>query len=192
MILLGIILLAVIVAILVKGSDTIFESPKERAGRRGEEAASNIIKRVLRSTDLLFNNVEISYDGRPTELDSVIVNPNGVFIIEVKNYSGNIVGSEDDFEWHKYHTTGAGNTYEKIVKNPIKQVRRQIYILAKYLDYYGVHVWVDGYALLLQNNSPVTSKFILSSTADIDRVLHTPGRNKLSQRDIDSITKLLS
>lgn len=43
------------------------------------------------------------------------MNQYGIFIIEVKNYSGKLVGTEDDYEWQKYHTTPSGNTYFKMV-----------------------------------------------------------------------------
>lgn len=58
----------------------------------------------------------------------MVINRYGVFIIEVKNYKGELVGNGDDYEWKKYKTTGAGNTYEKTVKNPIRQVKRQIHM----------------------------------------------------------------
>lgn len=79
--------------------------------------------------------MSIAYDGRPAELDCVVVNKNGVFVIEVKNYVGVLFGKENEYEWKKYKKTAAGNVYEKTVKNPIKQVKRQVYILAKYLEY---------------------------------------------------------
>lgn len=92
----------------------------KRAGIRGEEAAARAIESVLREDDRLFTNVKIEHDGKPTELDNIVVNRFGVFIIEVKNYTGHIVGGEDDYEWQKFKTTNAGNTYEKTVKNPIR------------------------------------------------------------------------
>ena len=170
----------------------ISETPERRVGRIGEQRASDIIRSVLRQDDRMFTNVQISFENKPTELDNVVVNKYGVFIIEVKNYNGWLRGNEDDYEWIKSHTTDAENTYSKMVKNPIKQVKRQIYVLAKYLDYYAISVWVDGYAILLHGNSPVTSEYILSSISDIDRVIHTPGRNRLSRQDIEEIIKLLS
>ena len=174
-----------------KPADTIFEPPEKQAGRIGEKIASDIIRRVLREDDILLTNVNISYDSRPAELDNVVINSYGVFIIEVKNDIGYIVGEENDFEWQKYKTTDAGNTYEKTVKNPIKQVKRQIYILAHYLDYYGVKVWVSGYAILLHNNSPVKSSYILTNEADIDHAIHTPGRSRLSKATVSKIAELL-
>ncbi len=118
-----VIIFIVVIAAISKNADftdTVFEPGDRRAGQKGEEAATNIIRQVLHNEDLLFTNVSISYDGKPAELDNVVINSYGVFIIEVKNYVGRIVGSEDDFEWQKYKMTDAGNVYAKTVKNSIK------------------------------------------------------------------------
>ena len=169
----------------------LFESGKKRAGRRGEEYASQIIGMVLRDGDVLLNNVEISFDGKPAELDSVVINNRGVFIIEVKNYSGILCGSEDDYEWIKSKTTEAGNEYVKTVKNPIKQVRRQVYVLANYLKQYGIDVWVEGYAYLVNKNSPVHTSEVLVTPEDIDRVIHKGINNNITAHKKEQIVKLL-
>lgn len=190
-----ILIIALIVSLIVEAihpdSTITIEPGNKRAGRHGEAVATKAIKSILRDGDQLFTNIEITYEDKPTELDNVIVNSFGVFIIEVKNYNGNLVGNEDDYEWIKYKTTDAGNTYERAVKNPIKQVKRQVYILAKYLDYYGSRVWIEGYALLIHGNSPVESTMILSSVDDIDRAIHTPGRHRLTKNEQESIVNLL-
>lgn len=169
-----------------------YDSPEKIAGKIGELEAAEIIKSVMRSDDRLLTNVEFSFDGRPAELDCVVVNRYGVFIIEVKNYLGHIVGNENDYEWEKYKITQAGNVYEKNVKNPIVQVKRQIYLLAHFLRSNGIDVWVRGYALLLHNNSPVRSEYVLCSIDEIDRALHTKDRKLLSKGEILKIEKLLS
>lgn len=168
----------------------IFETPERRAGLQGERIATNIIKRVLREGDYLLTNISITYDDKPTELDNVVINKYGVFIIEVKNYKGRLCGSEDDYSWKKYKDDGYGNTFLSEVKNPIKQVKRQIYILAGYLEEFDV--WVEGYTLLLHGNSPVQSDCVFESIEDIDRAIHTQGRNHLSARTVESIKNKLS
>ena len=172
--------------------DRIFMQGYKRAGIRGEEIATSAIESVLRDGDYLFTNVNVEFEGRPAELDNVIVNQFGVYIIEVKNYSGYIIGNEEVFEWQKYKTTDAGNTYEGSVKNPIRQVRRQIDILANYLRSQSVKVWVKGYVYLLQDNSPVESECILHGIDDIDQVIHTKDRKCLTPDVIDKIIMLLS
>ena len=194
----GLVIIVVICALIknekpnIKLPPLIFEPPEKRAGRRGEAFAADVIRQVLREDDHLLTNVRISIPEKETELDNVVVNKYGVFIIEVKNYKGELVGNEDDYEWEKYKTTDAGNTYEKTVKNPIRQVKRQIHILAKYLEYYGMDVWVKGYVILLCRNSPVDSELVLGSIADIDRVLHTPDRPRLDKKTVEKIVELLS
>ena len=169
-----------------------FPPGEKISGIRGEELAHRIIASVLREGDRLLSNVAISYDGKPAELDFVVVNSFGVFILEVKNYKGRLIGAEDDYEWEKYKETDAGNQYVRLVKNPIKQVRRQIYLLAHYLDYNGVRVWVKGYVILLRGNSPVESPFLLNSPQEIDRAIHTADRTRLNAETVMRIADLLS
>ena len=64
--------------------------------------------------------------------------------------------------------------------------------MAKYLDYYGVDVWVKGYALLMQGNSPVCSEYVLSSLDEIDKAIHTKDRTLLSDHTISKIKELIS
>lgn len=190
----------VIVALLVGAAlvlkhadrfDSVFGREVRRAGWNGEQAASDLIDRALRAGDCLLTNVAVEFEGKPTELDNVIINKFGVFIIEVKNYSGVLSGGVDDYEWKKYKTTHAGNTYVKDVKNPIKQVKRQTYILAHYFEKHGIRVWVRGYAILVNNNSPFKSGFVLESVEDIARAIHTPARRTLDSASIMKLIELL-
>ena len=71
-------------------------------------------------------------------------------------------------------------------------MKRQIYLLSEYLDFYGEKVWVRGYAILLHGNSPVRSEFILNCTEDIDRVIHSRDRTLLSSNSVESIKNLLT
>lgn len=167
------------------------ESPEKRAGDLGEVIASNVIRDTLKGGDILFCNLYLSYDGKKTELDNVIVNKNGVFIIEVKNYTGKLIGSENDFVWKKTKTTFHGNSYTQEVKNPVRQVKRQTYILAHYLESHGVKVWVEGYAILLQGNCPINSRFVLYNKKDIDRRLHKTGKANIDNDTVKRIVKIL-
>jgi len=168
------------------------ESPKKRAGRKGEEYATNLIRQVLYEKDTLLNNVKISVDESETEIDNIIINNRGIFIIEVKNYRGKIYGKEDDYEWTKVKESSGGNLYQNTVKNPIKQTKRQVYILAQFLKHYGYKVWVEGYVLMVRENSPIDHEMILKSIDDIDYVIHQGTNNKITNNTREEIIKLLS
>ncbi len=182
----------VVVFILIFWLGLNIEDPVERAGRRGEEVATDIISRVLKDDDILLTNVKISFEGSRSEIDNLIINSHGVFIIEVKNYVGELVGGLDDYEWKKYKTTPGGDIYLKTVKNPIKQVKRQIYILSHILRQHKLDIWVDGYVILLERNSPVDDNMILESISDIDKAIHKLGKNSLSDSKIDIIAGIFN
>ena len=169
-----------------------FESPEKRAGRQGEKLASIVITETFDEKDVLLNNVAIRADGKDAEMDSIVVNDHGVFIIEVKNYHGQLFGAEDDYEWIKNKTTTGGNTYQHPVKNPIRQVKRQIYVLSRFLKDHGVRVWVEGYVFFIEMNSPVESSYVLKTRKDIDLAIHDPSAKGISRETKEKIISLLS
>ena len=109
----------------------------------------------------------------------------------MKNYSGELSGDIDDFEWIKIKETEAGNQYQKNVKNPIKQVKRQEYILSKLLKNHDIWVWVKGYVFFVEHNSPIKNEYVLETRKDIDIAVHSKSRNHLDKRTIEEIRKLL-
>lgn len=185
----AIIFMLILILVIVRNQP--YERPEIRAGRRGEKAAVRMIEQVLREGDILLSNINVRYKEKETELDNVIINSRGVFIIEVKNYSGVLIGGEDDYEWTKYKVSRGLNVYEKQVRNPMKQVRRQVYILSRYLKRHGIRVWIDGYVLLINNNSPIHNNMILESSKAIDQAIHRRTQNSLNKKTVSEIKGLL-
>ena len=190
-----IILLAIIVIILIIVTwlnVDLAQSEQKRAGIRGEKFTIKLIRETMRNEDILLCNVRISFEGKKTEIDNVILNKRGIYIIEVKNYVGTITGGLNDYEWSKTKTTASGNKYTSVVKNPINQVRRQVYLLANYLKANGINIWIEGYAFLVEGNSPIQSAYILHDQKDIDAAIHLRTNNKLSSKTREKIIELLS
>lgn len=191
----GVIIVISVVISCISGNRNSQNEEQERrlAGERGEEVVTAEIKRVKRKDDYLFTNVKISFKGKRTECDNIIINNFGVFIIETKNYSGSLSGNENDDEWVECKYDDYGDILEeKNVKNPIKQVRRQIDILSKYLKHNGLRAWIDGYVIFIHDNSPVDSKYIIPfKRAEIDRVIHTQGKNKLTNEQVKKISGVI-
>lgn len=167
-----------------------WESPQRVAGKRGEAYAKSIIRTVIKEDDFWIKNLSLEVEGQRTEFDNIIVNSGGIFIIEVKNYVGELIGSEDEYEWIKKKTTSE-HAYIKHVKNPIKQVKRQIYILSQFLKKNDVSVWINGYAFLVHGNSPVNSEMVLSTTEDIDKAIHGTKVKGFTESKKRKVIKLL-
>ena len=167
------------------------EDQKRIAGKEGELQAKKILNHYLNENDLLLNNVNISIHGRNTELDYVVINNNGIFIFEVKNFSGKLVGNEDDQYWNKYKISRGNKEYIKEIRNPIKQLKREIYLLKEYLKYYGVDLWIEGYVLFVNMNSPVESEYTINDQSEIDDILQLRRNQALTKNEIEKIISIL-
>lgn len=135
--------------------------------------------------------MNISIHGRNTKLNYVVINNNGVFIFEVKNFSGKLVGNEDDQYWNKYKISSGNKEYIKEIRNPIKQLKREIYLLKEYLKYYGVDLWIEGYVLFVNMNSPVESEYTVNDKSEIDDILHLRRNQVLTKNQIEKIISIL-
>lgn len=182
----------IIVIVVVRiGNKSFIESQQKQAGRRGEIFARQVIQEILRDDDILLNNVKLYADNKQAEADNIIINSRGIFIFEVKNLRGTLLGDEDTYDWLQIKDAGYGNAYQKRVKNPIKQVKRQIYILSKLLKDNDTNIWIEGYVFFVQGNSPVQSDYVVDTQADIDRIIHDGNNQHISVAVINSIREIL-
>ena len=56
-----------------------------------------------------------------------------------------------------------------------------------------MRAWIYGYAILIDNNSPVNNKYIIPfKRAEIDRIIHTPGKNKLTNEQVEKISEVIA
>lgn len=108
-------------------------------GDSGEFAVARQLRRLPDKyfviNDLLFRNDK----GHTTQIDHIVVSPYGIFVIETKNISGNIYGSENVQKWTRYLRTwwyGVERTNELSFQNPIQQNQAHIEALKKVLRRY--------------------------------------------------------
>lgn len=165
---------------------------RRRAGRDGEYLADKRIKSILKKGDYLLSNVNLNEEGRKTELDKVVINKNGLFVFEVKSFSGTVYGEETDENWEKIKVSRGGKRYTKIISNPIIQLKREINILANLLKKNNVRVWVNGYVYLFANGSHVTSELVVMNSSTIDSIIHAQNGTELSEEKIKQIIEVLN
>ena len=72
----------------------------------------------------VFNDVYLETHGRSSQIDHVVISQYGVFVIETKNYSGAVYGSENAEQWTQYLK---GDGYE--FRNPIKQNQSHVWAI---------------------------------------------------------------
>lgn len=81
----------------------------------------------------LFNVYIPKDDGKTTEIDLIMICRHGLFVIESKNYSGWIFGSENQLNWTQTLPSGRGRSHKEHFYNPIKQNRSHINYLNAYI-----------------------------------------------------------
>lgn len=133
----------VLVALLGDGLDRIKES-----GAKGEDEALKALS-ALPDSYTIFNQIYIPNErgknGR-TELDLVVVGPNGIFVVEVKNIRGEVEGSRQDWKWIVHKVGRQGSNYTSEISNPVKQLGRQIGALKPLVRRKEDSPWVQGIA----------------------------------------------
>lgn len=106
-----------------------YRSPEEK-GAEGEAFVSNIIGGTVFGEQYLINDIIITYNSKSSQIDHILINTNGIYVIETKNYAGYIYGSEEDMYW-----TQVINQYTKNrFYNPVKQNATHVYNLKRLLN----------------------------------------------------------
>ena len=153
------------------------------SGSWGEHKALSGLERNLSDDYHIFVGVKVH---EKMESDLVITGPNGVFVIEVKNYTGDIEGRADDREWVLHKTGRRGGTYTKTLKNPLKQLNRNVHILSQYLKVQKTPAWIEGRTYFANNNDwygSIPDKCI-DNMADLGHFIrtYTPRRNLTAEQ----------
>ena len=134
------------------------------SGLRGERSLEKIARRHRGEYDI-FINCPVHFKKSRSEIDMILLGKNGLIIIEAKNHSGTVSGSDTDDTWTQYKHYKDGRSTEAEMKNPLKQLTRQRDILKGILHAQGVDVWVDG--VVYFSNPSIRLKLALKNKASV-------------------------
>lgn len=93
----------------------------EEKGKKGEEKMRAILARLSPNQFLLRFNLHLPVHGKSTEVDAVVFSRFGIFVIEGKDWSGDVYGEQDDKFWTVRYS---GGKHDKV--NPLRQNDRHI------------------------------------------------------------------
>ena len=119
-------------------------SSAESKGDRGEQRVARILSRVRFCSDNhLLNDLILSWpDSGTCQIDHVIIAESGIYVVEVKNYSGWIFANEKNQYWTQVLTTGyRGESIKNRFYNPIKQNASHIRCIRRILGNYNCPVY---------------------------------------------------
>ena len=133
-------IILIIVSVILAAIGSYLKSPKYK-GRKGEERAHKILM-TLSDGYTILDDVILATNRGSTQIDHIVVSKYGVFVIEVKNYRGDIYGNDNREEWTQLIVTpvtysSSSKTYTYVTKNkfynPVKQAVGHAYAVQKQL-----------------------------------------------------------
>jgi len=169
------IILIIILAVYLKRPET--------RGKRGENRVKCIIGETIENEQYVINDLIVSNNGNTTQIDHIVINPRGVFVIETKNYSGEIYGSENQREWTQ--VLAYGNVKNKLY-NPLKQNATHVYNVKRIVGNLPIHSLV----VFVQNNTYHIDANNVIPLLDLKRTLSS-GVSVLTVRQMETAYSLL-
>ncbi|MBE6632873.1 MAG: NERD domain-containing protein [Ruminococcaceae bacterium] len=162
-----------LIAIIVLLSIALaFLKTPQGKGWIGEFQVKLIIGKTKPELQYVINNLVLEIDeGKTSQIDHVVINRSGVFVIETKNYSGRIYGQENHLEWTQ--VLNYGKVKNKLY-NPIKQNKTHIYhisnILTENIPITSAVVFIQGNTQYINASGVYTLwqlKSLLNNSAEV-------------------------
>jgi hypothetical protein len=115
-------------------------------GWAGEKQVANLLSSRLNDDYYLLNDLYLHYGGG--DIDHVVLGPSGVFVLETKNWSGEITCRGDEWERSGRHNFKA---------SPSLQVKRNAAKIKRIIDSSPslklLEVWVEGIVVFTNNHA---------------------------------------
>ncbi len=155
-------------------------------GWAGEKQVANLLTSKINDYYYLLNDLYLRDGGG--DIDHIVLGPNGVFVLETKNWSGSISCNGDD--WQR-----AGK--RNFSGSPSRQVKRNAAKIKQIIDNNSnlrmLGIWVEGIVVFTNHHATL---HVNNPTVPILRLPHLPShilgyRNSrsLSREQIESIGK---
>lgn len=145
----------------------IIKTPKMK-GIIGEHKVRKKIGKTKEGIKYVLNDVLFDTENKSCQIDHIVINQNGVFVIETKNYSGRIYGTDAQLEWTQ--VLQYGKVKNKLY-NPVKQNQTHIYELKKVI---GKDIPIKSLIVFTQNNIDYIKSESVYSLKKIKKAINQP------------------
>ncbi|HSO57035.1 MAG TPA: NERD domain-containing protein [Paenisporosarcina sp.] len=155
----------------------------------GEFGVRVLLKKLKKEEFEVLHNIMLMKDGKTTQIDHVIVGRTGIFVVETKNYSGWIFGSEHNKVW-----TQSIYKSKRKFQNPVHQNYGHIKFLEHHLqDYNG-----PFFSVIVFSNKGTLKKIDITSdtihvvnTEHLLRVIHSKTVNGMSSESVRKVAEMI-
>lgn len=167
-----------------------FRSDNDKKGEEGEDEVAEELRYIDKKFIVLRNINLTRKNNKPVQIDFLCVSDKGIFVIEVKNWLGEISGKYDDEIW-------ISNIYdiENEQKNPVKQNEWHIEILKRFIkqkiNFYSIIAFTDG-ADISKLNEHYNNSYIINDEDIRQEIYNIYKKSKVSiYRDYKNLARYL-
>lgn len=153
-------------------------------GRQGERLVKWLIGSTKENIKYVINDLIIANDSMTSQIDHIVINARGVFVIETKNYSGEIYGAENQQEWTQ--VLAFGKVKNKMY-NPLKQNATHVYNVKRIVG----DLPVRSLVVFVQNNTKHINAKNVIPILELNKELRR-GQNVLSIKQMKEAYEALN
>lgn len=154
-------------------------------GALGELIVKFVIGKTKEGKKYVINNYMLVDEGKSSQIDHIVIRPNGLFVIETKNYSGRIYGNENQHEWTQ--VLAYGKVKNKLY-NPLKQNATHIYKINKIIN---ARVNIRSLVVFVQSNTKYINAQNVIPLFDLKKNLKRLNEYTLTEEEMKNIYQQL-
>lgn len=154
-------------------------------GIRGEIEVGSRLNRLGKQYKVI-NDVMLDNSKRTSQIDHIVVSPFGIFVIETKNYSGTLSGTE--YDNYIAHDLGS---YRYMIYNPIKQNNVHLRMLMNELGINDRSLFIPILAVSDNCNCDVETHVDIAHFSNVCDCVRKYKRRLLSENDVWRIAKTI-
>jgi uncharacterized membrane-anchored protein len=154
------------------------------SGRQGEKAVITALTSSLTDEYCLINGAYLK--GRGGDIDHIVLGPNGVYVLETKNWSGKIICNGD--QWLR--------PGKNVKANPSLQVKHNTQKVKKLIDsttvFRGLHIWVEGIIVFTNTNADLninSSTVTILKLSQLSKYIKNQENSRLTKEQVQKIAK---
>jgi len=117
-----------------------------RGGWHGEKEVSTLLSHTLSNDYYLLNDLYLRDGGG--DIDHIVLGPNGVFVLETKNWNGSVSCNGD--EWQRMGKRNFSGSPSRQVKRNAARIKQ---IFDNSPDLKSLGIWVEGIVVLTNNHA---------------------------------------
>lgn len=153
-------------------------------GELGEYLVASRLRETKSSSKKIINNIVIKTpDGRTSQIDHILINEYGIFVVETKNYGGNVYGGLTRQNWLQYIGDKKESFYNPVMQNETHIKRLREVLCIEHLYQYKIYSIV----VFVQNNANKIDIANVINLSDLIPYINSFNVKTMTTNEIESI-----